>query len=501
MSRAATGKVLFGPFLPDLPVTNNPGVIEAKNVLPVDMFYRAYMPMNGSGTVLSARPRGGISALDTAGNASLYVGTLAGLWVRDGSGWDDRSGATYTTATNDYWRFAQFEELVIGTNYADVPQAIEAGDSADFDDLALTGTAPFARQIGVVGQHVVMGDTNDGVNGVVPYRIQWCRIGDPTEWPIPATADALAKQAGEQFLPSSRGAVRGIFGNDQFGIVLQKTGITRMTYVGGDLVYQFDEYESTRGAEYPNASVQVGDSVYFIAADGFYATNGVSVVPIGAGKFDQFFLASVNTGYKDRVYGGLDKQRNLIYWIYPVAGSVAGRPNRVIAYNYREDRISWAEDQAECLIAGLTSGTTLDALDAMFPSIEDVTPSLDDPIWQGGNALLLGFNSTYQLGSFTGEPGEATIETPEVELNPGLNTDITGIKPIVQGNSAVTVALGTRNTEADSVSYTPEVSPTSRTGVADFRRCARLNRSRVKITGDFPAAQGVYFQGQAGGAA
>lgn len=501
MSRAATGKVLFGPWLPDLPPTDNPGVIDAKNVLPVDMFYRAYMPMNGYGTALEARPRGGVSALDTAGNAYVYVGTATKLFVRDGSGWDDRSGAAYTTATSDYWRFAQYNELVIGTNYSDVPQAIEAGDAGNFADLALTGTAPFARQIGIVGQHVVLGDTNDGTNGVVPYRIQWSRIADPTEWPVPGSADALAKQSGEQFLPSARGAVKGIFGNDQFGIVLQKTGITRMTYIGGDLVYQFDEYESTRGVEYPNACVQVGDSVYFIAADGFYATNGVSVVPIGAGKFDRFFLDNVNTGYKDRVYGALDKQRNLIYWIYPASAAVAGRPNRVIAYNYREDRVAWAEDQTECLIAGLSTGTTLDALDALFPLLEDVTPSLDDPIWQGGNPLLLGFNSTYQLGSFTGSPGTATLETAETELNPGLLTDITGVKPVVQGNSDVTVALGTRNTEADSVSYTAEVSPTSRTGVADFRACARLNRARVKITGDFTAAQGVNYQAQAAGAA
>jgi hypothetical protein len=500
VSRAATGKVLFGPWLPDLPATDNPGVTQAKNVLPVDKFYRAYMPMNGSGDVLAARPRGGLSALDTAGNAFLYVGTTDKLWVRDGDGWDDRSGAVYTTATNDYWRFAQFEDYVIATNYADVPQALEAGDAGNFAGLALVGTAPSARQIGIVGQHVVLGDTNDGVHGVVPYKIQWNRIGDPTEWPVPGSADALSKQAGEQFMPSARGAVRGIFGNDQFGIILQKTGITRMTYVGGDLVYQFDEYESTRGAEYPNACVQVGDSVYFIAADGFYATNGVSVVPIGAGKFDRFFLDSVNTGYKDRVYGGLDRSRNLIYWIYPAEASVGGRPNRVIAYNYREDRPAWAEDEIECLIAGLTSGTTLDALDDLFPSIDDVTPSLDDPIWQGGNQLLLGFNSTYQLASFTGTPGVATLETPEVELNPGLYTDITGFRPVVQGNSSITVALGTRNTEADSVSYTSEVSPTSRTGVADFRACARLNRARVMITGDFPAAQGGFFQSQAGGA-
>lgn len=501
MSRAANGKVLFGEWLPDLPATDSPGVYEAKNVLPVDKFYRAYAPIAGAGTVLSARPRGGIGVTDTAGNAYLYVGTQATLQVRNGLGWTDKSGAAYGTATNDYWRFVQYGTQAIATNYADVPQAISVGSGGNFAALATTGTAPRARQVGIVNQHVVFGDTNEAVNGVVPYRLQWGRIGHPEEWPVVGSADALAKQAGEQFLPASRGAVKGIFGNDQFGIVFQQRGISRMTYVGGNVVYQFDEYESTRGAEFPNAAVPVGDGVFFVAADGFYYTDGVTVTPVGAGKFDRYFTDAIDTSYKDRVYGGLDKQRNLIYWIYPTTTATGGRPNRIIAYNYRENRAARAEDEIECLVAGLTTGVTLDALDTYFSSIDAVTPPLDDPYWQGGNGILTAFNSTYQLGIFGGTPGTATIESQEVELNPGLFTDIGGVKPIVHSNSAVTVSLGTRNTVADSVTYTAEMTPTIRTGVADFRSSARLARSRIKVTGDFPAAQGVYFQQQPAGAA
>lgn len=501
MSRAANGKVLFGPWLPDLPATENPGVTEAKNVLPVDKFYRAYQPIMGNGTALAARPRGGIGVLDSAGNAYLYVGAETALYARNGTGWTDKSGAAYTTAASGYWRWAQYGTQAIATNYTDVPQAITVGSGGNFAALATVGTAPRARQIGVVGQHVVMGDTNEATNGVVPHRIQWGRIGVASEWPVVGSADALSKQAGEQFLPAARGPVRGIFGNDQFGIVFQATGISRMTYVAGNVVYQFDEFDSTRGIEYPNAPVQIGDAVFFIAADGFYFTDGVTVTPIGAGKFDRYFIESVDTSYKDRVYGGFDKSRNLVYWIYPGPANSAGRPNRVIAYNYREGRAAWAEDDIECLINGLTTGVTLDGLDSFFSSIDDVTPPLDDPYWQGGASVLNGFDSTYKLGTFTGTPGVATLESPEVELNPGLRTHISGVKPIVQTNSAVTVAIGTRNSEADAVAYSGEITPTTRTGVADYRSDARLSRARVKITGDFPAAQGIYFQQQPGGAA
>lgn len=492
---------MFGEWLPDLPPTDNPGLTEAKNVLPVDKFYRAYKPISGIGTALSARPRGGIGVLDTAGNAYVYVGTDVDLLVRNGTGWTDKSGATYTTAASGYWRFAQYDEFVIATNYADVPQTIEAGDAGNFSALATTGTAPYARQIGIVGRHVVLGDTNEATNGVVPYKIQWGRIDEPREWPTPGSADALSKQAGEQFMPAAFGAVRGIVGNDQFGIVFQKSGISRMTYVGGDVVYQFDVIDSTRGVEFPNATVQVGNSAYFISAEGICVTDGVSVTPIGVSRFDKFFLDAVDTGYPERVYGALDKRRNLIYWTYPGAGSSAGTPNRVLIYNYAENRATWAEDVATCILSGLTTGTTLDALDALFGSLDAVTPSLDDPYWQGGNALLIGFDSTYKMGAFTGTPGTAVIDGQEVELTPGLYTHVQGVRPIVQGNSSVTVSLGTRNNFGDSVTYTSPVSPTSRTGFADFRSESRLVRARVSVSGDFTAAQGLLYQALPSGAA
>jgi hypothetical protein len=501
MSRAASSKVLFGPYLPDLPPTDNPGLTEALNVIPVDKFYGPYRPITGIGDALAARPRGGIAALDNSGNAYLYVGTATALQVRSGTAWADRTTTPYTTATAGYWRFAQFDDLVIATNYEEVPQSIDVGSGSDFADLALTGTAPNARHIGVVGRHVVLGDTEDGTNGAVPFRIQWCRIDDPTEWPVPNSADALAKQAGEQFMPSVAGAVTGIVGNDQFGIVFQRSGISRMTYVGGDLVYQFDNFEKTRGAAYPNAIVEVGKLVYFIAADGFYVTDGVSVRPIGEGKFDRLFVDDVDTGYKERVYGAFDKARNLIHWIYPGSGSSAGVPNKVLIYNISEDRPTRALDDVECLIQGLTTAVSIDDLDALFGSIDDVTPPLDDPYWQGGNDVLHGFTDTHQLGTFAGSPGTAILDGQEAELNPGLLTFISGVRPIVQGQSNVTVAIGTRDQYADAVSYSADVALHSRTGCADFRKESRLTRCRLKIVGDFSAAQGVMYQGQPAGAA
>lgn len=500
--KAADGKVVFGEWLPDLPPLDNPGLTEAKNVVPVDGTYKPYLPIAGTGNALAARPQGGVSALDGTGAAFFYAGTGTKLYVRAGTGWTDKSGAVYTTASAGYWRFAQFDTTLIGTNYADVPQAISVGAGGNFAALALTGTAPKARQIGIVGRFAVLGDTDDAINGAIPSRLHWPAIDDPTNWPTPGGATALSLQAGEQFLNANYGPVRSIVGGEQFGVVLQRAGITRMSYVGGNVVFQFDTIERSRGALFPNGTVQVGRQIFFVSGDGFYVTDGIDVIPIGSRKADNYFADSFDTAYPERLYGAVDFANKCVFWVYPGPGNSSGRPNRVLIFNYEEKRWSRAEDECEVAITGLTTAISLEDLDALFGSIDLVTPSLDSAQWVGGNNLILAFDSSYKLGAFSGAAGTAVLDGGEVELNPGLITFIQGIKPLVIGSApAITVALGTRDDLGAAVAYSSPVTPTPRTGFADFRKSARYARARISVAGGFNSAQGLLFQGIPGGAA
>jgi hypothetical protein len=491
----------FAEWLPDLPPFGNPGLTEAENVIPADTTYNPYLPIAGVGTALAARPQGATAALDSSGNAFFYAGTATKLYVRASTAFTDKSGATtFTTASDGFWRFAQFDTTLVATNYADVPQAISVGSGGDFAVLAGTGTAPRARHVGVVNRFVVLGDTSDGTNGAVPNRLQWSAIDDATNWPTPGGATALSLQSGEQFLSADFGPVRSIVGGDQYGIVLQRSGVTRMTYIGGNVVFQFDTIEKNRGALFPNATVTVGRLVFFVASDGFYATDGVQVVPIGFNKVDNHFADSVDTDYLERMYGAVDFANKCIYWAYPSSSSASGLPNRVLIYNYEEKRWTRAEDEIEVLVTGLTSGISLDDIDDYYASLDDVVPSLDAQAWAGGNNLIVGFDSTNKYGLLSGSAGTGIIESAEMEAHPGLYTRIHGVKPLVTGSPTITVALGTRNSLSDSVTYTAETTPTSRTGFADFRNESRYARYRVTLTGSFDAAIGAELQATPGGA-
>lgn len=503
MSKRSDGKVVFGEWTPDLPDYDNPGLTEAKNVIPTSASYAPYLPLSTMGDALSARPQGAISVLDPTGNSLLFAGTATDLYQRSGTGWDDKSTTVaYTLTDEDFWRFVQFDDILVATSYVDLPQKITIGAAGNFDDLADTGTAPRARHAGVINRFVVLGHTNDGTNGVVPSRIQWCAIDDPTNWPTPNTADALATQAGAQFLNAGGGPVTGIIGGEQIGIIFQRSSITRQTYVGGNRVFQFDTFERRRGNQLPNGLAQVGNEVFFRSSDGFYKTDGVSVVPIGSRKVDNYFLADFDSTAPHRVYAAVDFDKKVIRWSYPGVGNTSGRPNKVLLYNYEENRWARAVDDVECLIEGLTIATSLDDLDDFFPSIDDVTPPLDSPFWAGGNTTLFGFDSSHKIGTFAGDPGVAEIIGQEVELNPGLYTRVQGVKPIVLGTAVdLTVALGQRDDLSTAVSFTSDTPPTSRTGFCDFDLEARYSRARVRIDGAFTSASGVQYQQVPGGAA
>lgn len=502
MSRDSSGVVKWGKWLPDQPSIDNPGLTEALNVLPVSGSYRPYRPLSTQAGALASRPLGAISVRDSSANSVLYAGTATDLYQRSGATWVDRSTAVaYTTSSLDFWRFVQFDNRVIATNYADLPQKLTIGDAANFTSLADTGTAPRARVIGVIGRFVVMGHTNEGVNGVVPHRLQWCAIDDPTDWPIPQTADARTKQAGEQFMSAANGPVLAIEGEEQFGIVFQRSGISRVTYVGGNVVFQFDNIDSSRGLLCPNGVATVGKRRFFPSSEGFFVTDGVNVEPIGDNQVDQFFLDNLDASFPDRVYAAVDRSKKIIYYAFPGPSNTGGRPNMLIVYNYLEQRWTHCEQQIELLVPGLTIATSIDDFDALFPSVDDITPPLDSPFWAGGAAALFGFDTDFKVGTLAGTPGTARIDGQEVEFHPGRCTYVQGVKPLVTGNGSsvdVTIALGSRELLDDDPTYTAAVDRTASTGYCDFDNEAHYFRARMEIVGDFKEAVGVHYIERAG---
>jgi hypothetical protein len=491
----ATAELMFGEWLPDLPFYNNPGLVEAQNCVPVDASYKPFLDISTNGDALAAAPLGAVSVIASTGAIEIYAGTATKLYEQSGTSWTDKSGAAYTTA--DYWRFIQFDDLVIGTNYTDVPQSKTIGSGSNFAALATTGTAPFARQIGKINRFVFLGDTNDGVNGVVPSRVQWSAIDDATNWPTPNTAAARTVQSGEQFLDASYGAVTGFMAGQFWGLVFQQRGISRFTYVGGDIVFQVDTFETSRGCWAPQSLIQVGNMAYFLAVDGWYVTDGQSVTPIGDQKFDNWFLLLLDQTYRNKVTAGIDWSSKCIYWSFP-STSANGTPDRVLIYSILRNRAAWANSSVQMIFPSYTTGYTLDTLDTLSTSIDALTITLDSTFYQGGTPTIMGFSSS-KIGTFSGSVLNATIETGEQSLDDGY-VYIGGVRPLVTGNpTSVSVQLATRNAQDnEDRAFGTASTRTARTGVCDFRTSGRYVSARILLQGPFTRAMGMKVLTDAG---
>ena len=143
---------------------------------------------------------------------------------------------------------------------------------------------PAGRCIATVRDFVIVGSLSDD-----NFKIQWCAIGDGSDWPVPNTDDARAKQAGAQSFNPKFGYVTDIAGNDFYGYVFQERAITKMTYVGGDTVFSFDTFEEERGCQRTGMLSQIDDMVIFKSSKGHHILQNDQIADIGFGLVDDSF--------------------------------------------------------------------------------------------------------------------------------------------------------------------------------------------------------------------
>lgn len=474
--KKADGILIFGEWFADLPELDNPGLTEANNVIWTEGGYEPYHPLTQIGGGLPAQPNALFKPF-TDDDDEFYAATLTQLYEHLGTNtWTLRSSATYASSFG--WKFAQFDNLVIAADPSNAAQVKTLNASTSFTLLATSGTAPPANAIGVVGRFVVLGSFTGTVADTA--TIQWSAIDSPRNWPTPGTSTAVATQSGKQVMPAELGAVTGVYGTDQFGVVFQTGGISRMTYIGGDIVFQFNLIDNVIGSPFPKGIVKVGGLVYFPSRFGFHATDGVSVHPIGKGKVDEYFAESLDWNQATHVTAGYDRKRDLIYWAYPTSSATSGRPNKVLIFHRPSGRWTSADQELWAIGRG-ESGNR---------------PS------SGATQDLYSFDRFFILSQFNASAGSATFTTAEMEHNRGGYSLVQGVKPLVQGTApAVTVAIGTRNDQNPAnLTYTAARTATASTGFADFRSSARYHRARITVTGEFESATGIEWQAAPQGA-
>lgn len=484
----------FGEYLPDVAPLENKGLLNCENILPASSGYRPFPgPSQISSNTIDARPQGAYSARGQANTSTIYtfIGNATKLYSFAGSTFTDVSiAAGYTTGADETWEFVSWGYDVIATNFTDVIQNVTLG-APPFANLA--GTPPKARHIAVVDNFLVVGNTWDAADLFQPQRVRWAGIGTSTSWTVSATT-----QADFQDLKNDFGYIQKVVGGE-FGLIFQERGITRMSYVGSPLVFQFDLVESNRGALAANSVVKVGDNVAYLASDGFFVFDGQQSIPIGDGKVDETFFNSVDIGNLDRMSVALYPNENIICWSYPSINATGAIPDTILLYNYSpgsKQRWAFASVDNYIIFNPISTAYTLDGLDAVSTNLDALPEpppndiSLDSKYWQGSLNMLGMIDTSLGLSAFNSAPLNATIETGEAWLQEPSRAFISLIRPhIDKCSGTVTAQIAARNLESENISYGSACSVNS-AGFIPVRANGRFMRAQFNLTGSFTDAQG-----------
>lgn len=460
----------WGPWEPDRATFQSEALVDALNVAPMP---GGYGPLNGflpSASMLSTPIRGASVLSDQRSQVYIYAGSGNEIHVsNNGTPFYSVYDAGTTLSDLFRWQFTRFVGKAIGVHPQVAPVAGDLGDTM----TTLTGGAPVAKVTGVIGNFLVLGDLDDGIDGSRPNRIRWSGFRDPTSWGTnPAT------QADFNDMLDDGGVVQGIVGRE-FGTIFQRYAISRMTYVGPPTVFAFDVVEKRRGAISAGCIIDAGLLSAYIADDGFFLWDGTSSTPIGTQRVNEFFRRRLYSGAEDKIVGAFDPLSSTIEWAYPIDST--GILKERLIYSLTENRWARSDLQGYWFMSGFDVGYTLEQLDAFGP-LDTLPFSLDDPKLMGGRARAVGFDLNGAYGPLTGDALPGVLETGDWQSGPGMRAFVNAIRPQTDAD-VVTCAAGVRQqTLNDSIIYTND-APKALDGKCPMRANGRYMRFRANIAG------------------
>lgn len=490
----------FPPWRPDKPEVGRDGTT-ALGVVPLvlnegGVAYGPFPAFEGVANSLDERCQGAAAFLDQEGDTHIFAADKEKIYKLATNAFSDvsKSGG-YSFDIDTVMQFVQIRVSAIDyiIAFGDINTNIQYYDinsSSLFADLAVS--APRAKTGAVVDGNILMvGNTWDATGGYVQNRVWWhsrnslTGVPMPTTWPTPGTSQAQEEQSDFRDLDTNGPitAMTGPVGGAVAGLVFARGSIHRIVRAGVPSVFDFYPISRDLGCPSPAGVINVRDRVFFPSEDGFYATDGQSLVPIGAQKFDKFFFENVDQGNMSRVCGAAVPGSKVVIWGFPSSGS-NGVITHIIAFNYEigEASLISSDSSLEYIFRSYTKGYTLEELDD-FGDVDSLPFSLDSAFWKGGRPFVGGFNSDHEYGAFEGDNLAARLETGDYYQNQRLRT--TGIIPVIEASSAlsgnVTASIGYRNIPQGTPTYTTATTIAAN-GACPQLISAKYQRARINIS-------------------
>lgn len=459
-------------FAPGVDPTTPGVVVDCTNMLPTIRGLKAAPVGEDLGLgALAADCLGAAMVRKIDDSSRVFAGTTSNLYEFS-SGWTSR-GSGYTGTATSKWRFAQFGDASIATNYSD---AVQVSTSTTFS--ALAGTPPKAAIVETAAGFVMLADYNDGSN--IFHDGWWCSgLYDHTQW-----TPSASTQAANGRLLDTHGRITALRQMGNSIVAYKDNSIYLGQYVGPPIIWQWSLVAHDCGAYSQEAVVNISGVHYFMGRNGLFMYDGSRPVPIGAIEVREWLKTNIHQEFVTNVKASFDSKTSLIYWFYPSNSSSSGVCDEAIVYNTITGKFGRFTKSVQAVFDYQTPPMTWLSLGSLYATWTWPTSTTwASPIFYGSLVGASFMGTDKKLYSMTGNASDASITTGDFGDDFSYST-IKRVKPrFLDAPDSAQLVHSYKANEGDNLQTGVTVA-TFNDGKFDLLKSARFHRVKLNTVGN-----------------
>lgn len=209
-------------------------------------------------------------------------------------------------------------------------------------------------------------------------KVRWCNAADFTNWAVTSQTTAGSFQ-----IPTGSVIVGGLQAQN-FGVVWTDVDVWQMSYVGGDVIFNFTRVGSGCGLIGQHAAGVISGEIYWCGKSNFFKMGANGVQPIPCTVWDYIFQ-NLNTAEVEKIRCCPNSAFNEIMWEFP--SGTATENNAYVKLNTVEGtwdyglmtRTAWTDISVLGNPIGADTGGFL-----WQHEMGDATPGASNPSFQSG---------------------------------------------------------------------------------------------------------------------
>lgn len=185
-------------------------------------------------------------------------------------------------------------------------------------------------------------ELTNGVDSTYQNRVRWCANGSPMA--ADAWYDNVAGKGGWLEAPTKEAIITAAIYRDRL-IVYFEGSTWELVYTGNEVLpFIWQTIDDALGAESTFSGVLLEQGVLGIGQSGIHVCNGLNVARIDERIPDEVFNIHNENAGVERVAGIRDYYNEMVYWTFPNSLHNTTFPDRILAYNYRNNAWAFFDD-------------------------------------------------------------------------------------------------------------------------------------------------------------